>query len=93
MQLISFITEPRVVICVLHALRAYVHNEIIRIHPYSDGNGRLARLVMNMLLSLKGKNLFWPSSRGYTEIVKESIAKDDDLILAKFVENNCLAHD
>lgn len=30
------------------------HNRLVSIHPFSDGNGRTARLVMNLLLLLSG---------------------------------------
>ena len=33
---------------------AWVHQELIRIHPFSDGNGRLARLWTNTVLELGG---------------------------------------
>ena len=31
-------------------LAAYVHNRLVNIHPFTDGNGRTARLVMNWIL-------------------------------------------
>jgi len=31
-------------------ISAKVHHEITRIHPFTDGNGRVARLVMNLIL-------------------------------------------
>ncbi len=35
-------------------LAAYIYNEIIRIHPYVDGNGRVARALMNTVLMNAG---------------------------------------
>lgn len=35
-------------------LAAYVHHEIVKIHPFIDGNGRTARLLTNLLLMKKG---------------------------------------
>jgi len=35
-------------------LAAIVHHKIAFIHPFADGNGRTARLVMNLLLMKKG---------------------------------------
>ncbi len=31
-------------------LAAYVHNRLVNIHPFTDGNGRTARLMMNWIL-------------------------------------------
>lgn len=35
-------------------LAAIVHHKIVFIHPFSEGNGRTARLIMNLLLMQKG---------------------------------------
>lgn len=35
-------------------LAALVHHKLVFIHPFSDGNGRTARLVMNLLLMSQG---------------------------------------
>lgn len=35
-------------------LAATVHHKIVHIHPFEDGNGRTARLVMNLLLMREG---------------------------------------
>lgn len=45
-------------------IAAYLHDELVRIHPFIDGNGRTSRLLMNLyllrndyvLVSLKGDN-------------------------------------
>ncbi len=34
-------------------LAAWIHNYLVRIHPFTDGNGRTARLVMNWILLKK----------------------------------------
>lgn len=34
-------------------LAAYAHHELVRIHPFVDGNGRTARLLMNLILMRK----------------------------------------
>lgn len=36
------------------ALAAWFHYEFIRIHPFDDGNGRLARILMNLILQRRG---------------------------------------
>lgn len=33
---------------------AYLHNELVKIHPFIDGNGRTSRLLMNLYLLRKG---------------------------------------
>lgn len=33
---------------------AYLHGELVRIHPFIDGNGRTSRLLMNLYLFRKG---------------------------------------
>lgn len=35
-------------------IAAYLHDELVRIHPFIDGNGRTARLLMNLYLQSKG---------------------------------------
>ncbi len=37
---------------------AYAHHELVRIHPFSDGNGRVARLLENWILM---SNLYVPT--------------------------------
>ncbi|RLF68127.1 MAG: Fic family protein [Thermoplasmata archaeon] len=33
---------------------AFIHHGLVRIHPFTDGNGRVARLLMNLYLIRKG---------------------------------------
>ena len=35
-------------------LSAYAHRRLVDIHPFQDGNGRTARLLMNLILVKKG---------------------------------------
>ncbi len=35
-------------------LAAFVHHRFVAIHPFDDGNGRLARILMNLLLMQQG---------------------------------------
>ncbi|WP_394803528.1 Fic family protein [Niabella hibiscisoli] len=51
-------------------LAAMLHYKFVRIHPFDDGNGRLARLLLNYVLL---KN-------GYTPVV---IKSDDKKIICK----------
>ena len=36
---------------------ATLHDELVRIHPFVDGNGRTSRLLMNLYLLRKGYTL------------------------------------
>lgn len=36
------------------AIAAYLHHRFVEIHPFSDGNGRVARLLTNLYLMKKG---------------------------------------
>lgn len=63
------------------ALSAYIFNEIIRIHPFLDGNGRATRLFTEQFLLSKGYRLTkWPeeilyrqlySAQEFTEILRQ----------------------
>lgn len=35
-------------------IAAYLHDELVRIHPFIDGNGRTSRLLMNLYLLRQG---------------------------------------
>jgi len=35
-------------------IAAFLHNELVKIHPFIDGNGRTSRLLMNLYLLSKG---------------------------------------
>ena len=35
-------------------LAAYAHRKFVDIHPFADGNGRIARLLMNLILVNNG---------------------------------------
>ncbi|MDR0605500.1 MAG: Fic family protein [Bacteroidales bacterium] len=38
-------------------IAAYLHDELVKIHPFIDGNGRVSRLLMNLYLLSKGYTL------------------------------------
>lgn len=56
------------------ALAAWVHMEIVRIHPFEDGNGRLARMLANTEL-VRGKHspFVISDSVRYKEAVQKSL--------------------
>ncbi|MBI4147168.1 Fic family protein [Candidatus Woesearchaeota archaeon] len=57
---------------------AEAHIELVRIHPYVDGNGRAARLVHNFYLHQKGypAAIIPPSDRGLYISLMENTIKD-----------------
>ncbi len=65
-------------------LAAYLHAELVRIHPFIDGNGRTARLLMNLyllrqgytLVALKGDNE--QKLRYYTALEKAHTQEDPE---------------
>lgn len=63
---------------------AYLHDELVRIHPFIDGNGRTSRLLMNLyllrngyiIITLKGSNdakinYYKALEKSHTEHLKE----------------------
>ncbi|HKV44903.1 MAG TPA: Fic family protein [bacterium] len=73
---------------VLRAIMA--HLDFATIHPYADGNGRIARFLMN--LALVGEGLPWMTihieDRGiYFEAVEAAQVGDDPMPFAKFIMN------
>lgn len=64
------------------AIAAWAHCELGRIHPFSDGNGRLSRLFMNTLLAMNGfKPVIIFDDDEYTTAVKE-----DDIVPGTFAK-------
>lgn len=73
-------------------IAAYLHNEFVRIHPFIDGNGRTARLLMNLYLLQHGYTLVTLKSdndqklRYYKALEKshtENDPEDFDLLVAE----------
>ncbi len=65
-------------------IAAYLHDELVKIHPFIDGNGRTSRLLMNLYLlskgyvvvSLKGDN---DSKRAYYMALEKSHTESDPI--------------
>ncbi|WP_281962431.1 Fic family protein [Bacteroides nordii] len=69
-------------------IAAYLHDELVRIHPFIDGNGRTSRLLMNLyllrhgyvIITLKGSNdakvnYYKALEKSYTEQLPEDFKK------------------
>lgn len=69
-------------------IAAYLHNELVRIHPFIDGNGRTSRLLMNLyllrhgyvIITLKGSNdakvnYYKALEKSHTEQLSEDFQK------------------
>lgn len=67
---------------------AYLHDELVRIHPFIDGNGRTSRLLMNLhllrngyvIITLKGSNdakvsYYMALEKSHTEHLSEGFQK------------------
>ena len=79
-------------------LAAEMHERLVTIHPFIDGNGRTSRLVMNLILlqhgyviaNIKGDNVSRSSYYAALEKVQVQKEKDDFIRLVVETEKNCL---
>lgn len=62
-------------------LAALVHLKLVTIHPFGDGNGRITRLLMNIVLNNNNYPLFiidYKHRKNYYSALEKSQTKDDD---------------
>ncbi len=62
-------------------LSALVHLRLVTIHPFGDGNGRITRLLMNVVLNNSNYPLFiidYKNRKGYYSALEKSQVKEDD---------------
>jgi len=65
-------------------LGAILHNKLVRIHPFADGNGRTSRVIMNWTLLKNKFPMFYIELRDkikYYETVEEGDKGDDGAIV------------
>jgi Fic family protein len=77
-------------------LSAYMHEKLVTVHPFVDGNGRTSRLVMNLILLQNGYPITNISSQNeqranyYSTLEKVQINEDENgflLFIAKNVKD------
>jgi len=65
-------------------LGAILHNKLVRLHPFSDGNGRTSRVVMNWILMKNKFPMFYVELRDkihYYEAIEEGDKGNDEVII------------
>ena len=83
----------------LYELSFDAHYKLVTIHPWADGNGRMARLVMNMLqfeFGLIPAIILKEDKEDYIKALVETRENDDPEIFRNFMTNTMvrnLAHD
>lgn len=69
------------------ALAALVHLKFVSIHPFSDGNGRVARLMQNFVLNRHGYpmlNIPYENRTSYYNALEKSQVKEDKHIFLRW---------
>ncbi len=64
-------------------LAALVHLKLVTIHPFADGNGRISRLAMNLVLNRHGfpmLNIEYESRNSYYKALERAQTKGEDHI-------------
>jgi len=65
-------------------LGAILHNKLVRLHPFSDGNGRTSRVVMNWILMKNKFPMFYVELRDkihYYEVIEEGDKGNDETMV------------
>lgn len=67
---------------------AWAHKQIGEIHPFGDGNGRLARILMNAILRIgRCPSVIVPNDDRYTEIIRKDRTEPRGGHLAQYLDN------
>lgn len=69
-------------------LAARVHLKFVTIHPFSDGNGRLSRLLMNFVLNRHGfplLNIHYENRNSYYRALERSQTSGNEAIFVQWV--------
>jgi Fic family protein len=68
-------------------LAALCHLKLVTIHPFSDGNGRISRLLMNFVLKKHGYpmlNIRYGNRSGYYSALERAQAKKEELVFVSW---------
>ena len=68
-------------------IAAAFHYRFVRIHPFDDGNGRMARLLMNLILIKHGYTVAIVQSDKKTRYIQELERADQSEDLTQFIEH------
>ena len=72
-------------------LASLVHLKFVTMHPFSDGNGRISRIMMNFVLNRAGYPLLNIPYQGrnsyYKALERSQIKKEEDFFLQWFMRN------
>ncbi len=74
-------------------LAALVHQVFVSIHPFSDGNGRISRLIQNYILNKFNFPMLiidYTDRRGYYNVLERSNKKDDPYVFVQWFIRNYL---
>jgi len=69
------------------ALSALVHLKFVTIHPFSDGNGRISRLMMNFILNKNGFPMLdipYENRNGYYTALERAQTKQEEKIFLQW---------
>lgn len=71
-------------------LAAIAHLKFVTIHPFTDGNGRISRLIMNFILNKKGYPMldipYEGRSSYYNALERSQVKNEDRIFLQWFVK-------
>lgn len=76
-----------------YMIAAFAHQRLVEIHPYTDGNGRMGRLVMNMVLIHHGlEPVLFDNDACYTQALEKGMSRYE--LFAEFLRSpHCYEHD
>ena len=79
--------NPKDIVCV-YRLSFWAHYELVTIHPWVDGNGRMSRLLMNLLqweFNLIPSKVLKEDKAEYIQALIDAREKDDDGLFTAFM--------